>query len=486
MFYKQFIALLYSKNKFIFALFFVSNFCIGQISKQETDSLLKKEIPRLRGNAEVEKSFVLCKKVIKNYETLNDKKGITEAAIVAANICMTLYRISESFHFLELAEVNNNVLKNPLLEAKIYAQQGKNYDYLGYESLALESYNKGISILKINKEDKELTQFMYGARGFLYEKKQNYNAFYQDTHKAHDYLPNTHTAVRLAKYHILYKKNLDSAKFYLDLAEHLYQTNTFPIYQKAVLKRMNGRYYFVQKDYKKAIFFYKESLGIHEKINNPIEIKADYKLLYEAYKAMGDEKKEKEYLEKYSKISDSMEVIKKKNQEIPLKKLVKENNEAGEKSKNKLYVLFLIAAVVFFGIWLFTRKKHLEETKEKETIIQEKEEETKELKLKVNEAFDEVVKLAKENSPEFLTCFQEIYPDFRTKILSLNPDLKPSELILSAYIYLGFTTKDIAEFTFKAPVTIKNNKYNLRKRLKVQDKKDLTIWLRNYIDEGNV
>ena len=357
---------------------------------------------------------------------------------------------------------------------------------MGYKSLALESYNKGISILKINKEDKELTQFMYGARGFLYEKKQNYNAFYQDTHKAHDYLPNTHTAVRLAKYHILYKKNLDSAKFYLDLAEHLYQTNTFPIYQKAVLKRMNGRYYFVQKDYKKAIFFYKESLGIHEKINNSIEIKADYKLLYEAYKAMGDEKKEKEYLEKYSKISDSMEVIKKKNQEIPLKKLVKENNEAGEKSKNKLYVLFLIAAVVFFGIWLFTRKKHLEETKEKETIIKEKEEETKELKLKVNEAFDEVVQLAKDNSPEFLTRFQEVYPDFRSKILSLNPDLKPSELILSAYIYLGFTTKDIAEFTFKAPVTIKNNKYNLRKRLEVQEKKDLTIWLRNYIDEENV
>ena len=154
MFYKQFIALLYSKNKFIFALFFVSNFCFGQISKQETDSLLKKEIPRLRGNAEVEKSFVLCKKVIKNYETLNDKKGITEAAIVAANICMTLYRISESFHFLELAEVNNKVLKNPLLEAKIYAQQGKNYDYLGYESLALESYNKGVLVIKNIKNEK--------------------------------------------------------------------------------------------------------------------------------------------------------------------------------------------------------------------------------------------------------------------------------------------------------------------------------------------
>ena len=85
MFYKSFIALLYSKSKFIFVLFFVSNYCFGQISKQETDSLLKKEIPRVRGNAEVEKSLVLCKKVIKNYETLNDKKGILVKRIIVGS-----------------------------------------------------------------------------------------------------------------------------------------------------------------------------------------------------------------------------------------------------------------------------------------------------------------------------------------------------------------------------------------------------------------
>ena len=231
-----------------FLVVFSANFSLAQHSKKETDSLLEKEIPRLRGSAEVEKSLLLCKKVIKDYEFLNDQKGKSEAYLVAANICMTLYRIKESFEYLELAESINKNLKSSLIEAKIHAQYGKNYDYLGYESLALESYNKGISILNTIK-DKELAHFMYAARGFLYEKKRNYNAFYQDAHKAHDYYPNTQTAVRLAKYHIIYKKNLDSAKLYLNIAEHLYQTNNFPIYQKAVLKRMNGRYYFAQKEY---------------------------------------------------------------------------------------------------------------------------------------------------------------------------------------------------------------------------------------------
>ena len=37
-----------------------------------------------------------------------------------------------------------------------------------------------------------------------------------------------------------------------------------------------------------------ETSWIYKKINNPIEIKEDYKLLYEAYKAVGNLKKEKE------------------------------------------------------------------------------------------------------------------------------------------------------------------------------------------------
>ena len=124
----------------------------------------------------------------------------------------------------------------------------------------------------------------------------------------------------------------------------------------------------------------------------------------------------------------------------------------------------------------------MEETKEKETIIKEKEEETKELKLKVNEAFDEVVQLAKDNSPEFLTRFQEVYPNFQEKLLKINPQIRTSELTFCAYLFLGFSTKEIAEYTFKAVKTIENNRYNIRKKLGLSPEKDLLVWLREYID----
>ncbi|MBB4805546.1 DNA-binding NarL/FixJ family response regulator [Chryseobacterium defluvii] len=102
---------------------------------------------------------------------------------------------------------------------------------------------------------------------------------------------------------------------------------------------------------------------------------------------------------------------------------------------------------------------------------------------KTGEAFDEIIQLAKSNSPEFWAHFQEKYPSFRKKLLEINPDLKASELILCAYIYLGFNTKDIAEYTFKAVQTIKNKKYNLRKRLSIPVKDNIMLWLRKNLDE---
>ena len=99
-----------------------------------------------------------------------------------------------------------------------------------------------------------------------------------------------------------------------------------------------------------------------------------------------------------------------------------------------------------------------------------------------NKRFEETVRLAKENSPEFWAHFQEKYPDFRKSMLHINPNLKVSELVLCGYIYLGFNTKDIAEYTFKAVQTVKNNKYNLRKRLSVPPKHNFILWMREIYD----
>lgn len=87
--------------------------------------------------------------------------------------------------------------------------------------------------------------------------------------------------------------------------------------------------------------------------------------------------------------------------------------------------------------------------------------------------------LAKENSPEFFTRFNEVYPEFRNKLLEISPRSKTSELTFCAYLFLNFSTKDIAEFTFTSPRTVQTRKYNIRKKFNIPTDEDLYIWIQN-------
>ena len=48
-----------------------------------------------------------------------------------------------------------------------------------------------------------------------------------------------------------------------------------------------------------------------------------------------------------------------------------------------------------------------------------------------------------------------------------------------SYIYLGYSNKEIANYTFKSIRTIENNRYNLRKKINLNTEIDFTLWLRN-------
>jgi len=116
---------------------------------------------------------------------------------------------------------------------------------------------------------------------------------------------------------------------------------------------------------------------------------------------------------------------------------------------------------------------------DKEKIIYQKSSETQELQQKVNDSYSDFVELAKKNDPSFYFRFQEVYPEFQKKLLEQSPNLRTSELILCAYTFLGFTIKDIAEYTFKSVNTIRNRKQSLRKKFGIQSEEDMGIWLRN-------
>lgn len=89
---------------------------------------------------------------------------------------------------------------------------------------------------------------------------------------------------------------------------------------------------------------------------------------------------------------------------------------------------------------------------------------------------DEILTLAKENSPRLLNKLRLVDPDFFGKLSAIQPNLKNSELIFCIYLKLNLTTKEIATYTFVTPKAIQNRKNRLRKKLSIPSEVDIYKW----------
>lgn len=148
--------------------------------------------------------------------------------------------------------------------------------------------------------------------------------------------------------------------------------------------------------------------------------------------------------------------------------------------KNKKILGFLEIGLIIVGYSLYIRKK-----KEKESLIKKQQEEItqkdiekKNLEHKINDAFEEIIQLAKQNAPSFLARFKEVYPEFCEKLLIMYPDILNSEFRFCAYLKLNFSTKEIANAIFVTEKAVQARKSRIRKKLNIPSDEDLYIWFK--------
>jgi hypothetical protein len=200
-----------------------------------------------------------------------------------------------------------------------------------------------------------------------------------------------------------------------------------------------------------------------------------YGLISEAYKKIGQTDNEKKYMLKYNTLSDSLKTIENENLKDTVGLLVEEKQKPLEDKNNLLlYIIFIGITGSIIIIFLVNNR-----IRKKDKILNIKEQETKVLTQKLNIAFDQVIQLAKKNDPEFMTRFQEVYPNFFPRLLQIEPQLQNSELKFCALLFLNFSSKDIAAYTFVQPRSIQIRKNRLRKRLNISSEEDLYIWMKN-------
>ena len=101
--------------------------------------------------------------------------------------------------------------------------------------------------------------------------------------------------------------------------------------------------------------------------------------------------------------------------------------------------------------------------------------------LKTDIHHEELRELAIGNDPFFLERFQELYPDFTRRLLHEHPTLLKSEFSFCAMIFLNFSSKEIATYTFIQHRSVQTKKSRLRKKMQLPSSADLYEYIQSFV-----
>lgn len=489
--------------KYLFSFILLSN-CFYAQSHSDVDFLVK-QINTIHLSGQSDQVFEATQKLIKLSNISKNEKGLSYGNYFLATYHYDHAHFRQSIDYAKKAQQYSSYLESDQTHAaNISSLLAGNYLLLELYTLSFKNYRKALEILK-NKTNKTTSDDLvectvYSHMSYIYDNINKPDSMYYYLQKEakilkkidlqYAYIQKGCSSLGFGNFY-LNKNNTDSAQYYYNKSLNHFKNKIHPCKIESLIGL--GNLYTYQKNYSKAQTFYGLALKSFNQHHFPDILSELYKKIAELKIYQGNVKEAKHYQDLYLDTQKKLDDRMKKERDFVLNDAMKEerikNDLEAEKTQRITFIIIslLVLTTIFIIIYLVKRSrfKNLESIEITKKLIKEKEiteQETHKLKLQVNEAFEKIIQLAKDNNPSFYTRFQEVYPKFQSKMLLLNENLKPSELTFAAYVYLGFTTKEIADYTFKAIKTIENNRYNFRKKINLSPEKDLQVWLRNYID----
>lgn len=424
--------------------------------------------------------------ILEDSKHMNYPKGKVYACYNLALAFSMQYRYNKSNYYLKLMESEFKNLNDEDEEISMNLLYSMNYKGIKMYDEALKKLRKNLVLANNIKIDS--TRYSSNAMTLVemaknnIEKKSYDSATYyckrviEEVKKPKSLNSGLNTSLKVALLILtetkLKENKIDSAEFYIKSAQSVpivLGNNEFRTFK--LLGEINA----AKKQYDSAIADYKKAIELAAKVKNIKKLLELYGLISEVYGKTGQADNEKKYKLKYNTLSDSLKTIENENLKDTVDLLVDEKQEPMEHENSLLlYIIWVGGIGSIIIIFLINNR-----IRKKNKILNVKEQETKVLTQKLNIAFEEVIQLAKNNDPEFMTRFQEVYPDFFPKLLQIEPQLQNSELKFCALLFLNFSSKDIATYTFVQPQSIQIRKNRLRKRLNISSEEDLYIWMKN-------
>lgn len=481
-----------------FLVVFSANFSLAQHSKKEKE--IEHLITKVRGlhlNFKTKEMLVVTQKIINESEKIHYKKGLAYGNFYLAYSFFHVGRYKESVKYVEKSQSYTDYLStDPNQVAFNYFLLGYNFLNLELYSLSIKNLHKALqNVNKVkNKDENWLVNksIYYGTLSLVHQELNNHDSVYyylrkekhhldKIVHIKDIYIEKNPSYLALGEYFLRTKK-IDSAAYYYVKAYDSIKHKNHPFIIQTLMKL--GDLEDEQKRYGESIDYYLKALENSKKYDYQFELSSIYAGLSIAYGKTGNARKENEYKKLQKKLEDSLNLVQKYDRDFVVSKVLQaEKEREQQKSKEKITGVSLIIGFVvllLIGIFYYFNRRSKVLIKEKEIIIQDREEETLELKQKVNESFSEIVQLAKTNSPEFLTRFQEVYPNFIEKLKEISPEISSDDLRFCALLKLNFSTKDIAEYTFVTIRTVQTRKSRLRKKFNIPSNDDIYLWINKW------
>jgi tetratricopeptide (TPR) repeat protein len=319
------------KKILFFKLFFLLFFMLFFAKSQSQTMPLKKLDSiylayKLKGDLEKAINFNI--KELKNYEKAKNTDGIITVYINIAGLLTTSNNYKKSIEYLNKAKAIIKNTKNPDLHSRMYNGYGFNYSMLGFFEQSNENFNIALQYTSRIKDaalKADVLYNIYDYKWYNFEAMGKLDSVYAIQKKCLELMPHKPLIyVKIAERFIRKKKNIDSAKYYLDKAVPLLK---IPM-QKAFTFKIYGEYYSVQNDNKKALDFYIEALPIFEKFNKKNMAKETLKLISHSYRTLGNYEKADEYLKRYLDLNESINDNKEKDISITIDSLIKEREDS--------------------------------------------------------------------------------------------------------------------------------------------------------------
>lgn len=446
-------------------------------------------------NFDFTRSIQLGKNAVKLSRKISYHKGMIRGNFYIASGLCNLGDYKESFIYIDDIEENKEyhdyISRNPDFNFKLTDLIGRNYLALGFKKQAIKEFKKELVLAGLYDDPvKKVSQkvFALNQLSACYEDVNADSTYYYlnritSIMKVNPYPEHElFLYLNLSDYHRNFTKNKDSVYYYNSLAIERAGLIRSPYLYLALSQK--AKILSWQNKCEESLEYCAKAMEIvirKKRIEDRISL---YKLMADNYRCLGDREKELLYIDRHIFTKDSLAETRKAGIQISADRLSAETkkteNKAIEGRKIILFIIIIsIALLLISGISVAKIKKR------KRKIIEQKEREIKLREEQINMLSDtkqdrireEVLLLARKNSPDFLNKFKEAYPGFYQKLLNVEPGFKNSELIFCAYLKLNFSTKEIAHYTFVTPRAVQIRKNRLRKKLNIPSDEDIYQWI---------